>query len=110
MEKYVTRYIPNIVSRTERFIYAVLSLLLVIGGAAGLSNDDLLMVTRRHIYHLHGKEAAIMYGAYIFASLCMLTIIVDHYDKRDNEILYSFFSRFFGVIAVILMFLSMLAR
>jgi hypothetical protein len=109
-EKYVTRYIPNIVPRSERLIYLVLSLLLVCGGASGLSNDDLIMVTKRHIYHLHGKEAAIMYGAYIFASLCMVTIIADHYDRRDNEAVYWFLSRFFGVIAVIVMFCSLLAR
>src|SRR6478735_4524874 len=100
-EKYVTRYIPNIVPRSQRLIYFVLSLLLVCGGARGLSNDDLIMVTKRHVYHLHGKEAAIMYGAYIFAALCMVTIIADHYDRRDNEAVYWFLSRFFGAIAVI---------
>ncbi len=109
-EKYVTRYIPNVVPRTERLIYFVLSILLVFGGAKGLSNDDLIMVTKRHVHHLHGKEAAIMYGAYIFAALCMVTIIADHYDKRDNEDVYWFISRCFGCVAVLFMFCSLLAR
>jgi hypothetical protein len=110
-EKYVTRYIPNVVPRTERLVYLVLSILLVFGGANGLSNDDLIIVGKGgRVYHLHGKEAAIMYGAYIFAALCLVTMIADHYDKRDNESVYWFISRCFGCFAALFMTWSLFAK
>lgn len=39
-----------------------------------------------------------MHGAFICASLVMLSVAVDHYDKRDNEINYKRFADTFRVI------------
>jgi hypothetical protein len=33
-----------------------------------------------------------MYGAFICACLVMLSVVVDHYDKRNNEINYKKFA------------------
>jgi hypothetical protein len=36
-----------------------------------------------------------MYGAIICACLVMLSVVVDHYDKRNNERSYTFFADLF---------------
>jgi len=33
-----------------------------------------------------------MYGAFIGGCLTMLSVVVDHFDKRDNEAQYKYFA------------------
>ena len=45
--------------------------------------------------HLHDEPALIMYAAFICGTMVMLSVIVDHYDERDNEYKYQIFARVF---------------
>ncbi|GBG14975.1 uncharacterized protein NMK_2576 [Novimethylophilus kurashikiensis] len=43
--------------------------------------------------HFHGEPAWLLYAAMICASLNMLSVVVDHYDIRNNEINYKRFAK-----------------
>jgi len=47
--------------------------------------------------HLHDRPAWAMYAAIICACLAMMSVLVDHYDHRDNERHYKAFAGFFSV-------------
>ena len=88
----VPPHIPNYISPKLRLWYFVTSLFLLLYGAYSIWIDDLYIPGKRGGLHLHQLNAWFMYLALICASIVMLSIIVDHYDKRDNEIKYEQFS------------------
>jgi len=51
-----------------------------------------------------------MYGAFVCASVVMLSVIVDHYDKRDNEATYQNFANIFRFAGWGFFILSMILR
>ena len=80
------RYIPNQVPLRERTVHIVLSLFLVAYGGYGLWVDDLYIPGKRsNGLHLQGAPAWMMYGAMICACVVLISLVVDHYDRRDNE-------------------------
>ena len=60
----------------------------------GLYFDD-LFIPQKHGdgIHLSGITAVIMYIAIIFTVLNLLSVIVDHFDKRNNEFSYQLFAK-----------------
>ena len=55
--------------------------------------NDLLLPSRRGGgVHLHDGSAWIMYAAMICACLVMLSVVLDHYDRRNNERHYRAFA------------------
>ncbi|MGZ3802538.1 MAG: hypothetical protein ACXVCL_20435 [Bdellovibrio sp.] len=64
--------------------------------AYGTWINDLYIPGKRKGIHLHDVPAWIMYGAIICACLVMLLVIIDHYDKRNNETCYKFFADVFS--------------
>lgn len=95
-------YSPNHIPRAERFINVVYSLALIALGGVGLWSGKLLLPGRRiggpNGLELGGLPAWAMYGAMLCACLVMLSVIVDHYDRRDNEINYRRFAQTFKFI------------
>jgi hypothetical protein len=87
------RYIPNQIPTGERASHMVLSLLLFAYGSYGVWVNDLYVPGRRSRgVHLHDVPAWIMYGAVICACLVMLSVVLDHYDRRNNERHYRLFA------------------
>lgn len=78
-------YEPNHIPLRERVLNCVLSLILIVYGIIALRNDDLYIPARRGGVHLHGLPMIIMLIAMACAVLAMLLVVVDHYDRRDNE-------------------------
>ena len=65
--------------------------------------------------HLHNEPILIMYGAFICGVLVMLSVVIDHYDKRNNEHVYEIFSKIFkylgwGLFATAIVFQLMAGR
>jgi hypothetical protein len=97
------KHTPNNIPEGQRIIFILLSGALLIYGTLGVLHDELyirLPRTRRSILHddnpgthLHGIAAWMMYCAMLLAVISMVSVIVDHYDKRDNEINYKRFAR-----------------
>lgn len=89
-------YYPNQIPLKDRILCSVLSTFLVVYGIVGLINDDLPI--RRRI-HLHGFPLILMVIAMFGASLAMMLVVIDHYDRRDNERHYRMVSRIVQGIA-----------
>jgi hypothetical protein len=85
-------YEPNRIPLIKRIWYIVVSIALLWWGGNGVYHDDLLLAGNRGgKIHLHGEAAWMMCGAMICWVLALLSVIVDHYDTRDNEIGYENF-------------------
>jgi hypothetical protein len=86
------RYVPNDISTEERIGHIILSLLLLAYGTYGVWVNDLYVPTKRRGIHLHDVPAWIMYGAIICACIVLLSVVLDHYDRRNNEKHYRTFA------------------
>ena len=103
------RYIPNEIPKGERGISTLLSLLLLAYGSYGIWSNDLYLPGKRSRgVHLHDSPAWVMYGAVLCACLVMLSVVVDHYDRRNNERSYRVFANALKVIGWTLFGLSLL--
>jgi hypothetical protein len=79
-------YSPNHIPRGERVTNVLLSTALLAYGTFGLWIDDLYLPGKRTSgIHLHGVPAKVMYLAMLFACANLLAVVVDHYDRRNNE-------------------------
>lgn len=87
------RYVPNHIPYGERTSCLIFSTLLLAYGTYGVWVNDLYLPGRRGGVHLHDLSAWSMYGAIVCACLIMLLVIVDHYDRRDNEYNYWYAGR-----------------
>lgn len=92
-------YKPNHIPEKERNAYIILSCALFYFGTVGLVNDELWIPSRKLTLnpmpdtHLHGETVTYLCCAMFCAVANMVSIVADHYDKRDNEINYKIFSR-----------------
>jgi hypothetical protein len=96
-------YVPNHIPEGERLQLMVICLLLVAYGAIGLYYGD-IYVPRKLGWgsagtHFHGDAALLMYGAIISAVFGALSVVVDHYDERNNEEMYLGIASLFYVTA-----------
>ena len=82
------RYVPNHIPAGERLGLTGFSLLLLGYGGYGVWRNDLYLPAKRGGIHLHDVSAWAMFGAIACACLVMLVLVVDHYDRRDNELDY----------------------
>ncbi|WP_395621692.1 hypothetical protein [Dokdonella sp.] len=87
------RYVPNEIQLGERVRHLVFSLLLLAYGAFGLWVNDLYVPGKRRGIHLHDVPAWVMYGAIICACMVMLSVVIDHHDRRNNEKHYRTFAK-----------------
>jgi len=62
-------------------------------GSFGIWVDDLIVPLRRgNSLHLRGTAAMIMFAAMVAAALSFLSVVIDHYDLRNNELGYRRFA------------------
>jgi TRAP-type C4-dicarboxylate transport system permease small subunit len=86
-------YIPNEIPREERRTNIIFSVLLFAYGSYGVWVNDLYIPGKRSRgVHLHDVPAWIMYAAMICACFVMLSVVADHYDRRNNERHYRTFA------------------
>ncbi len=102
---------PNHIPEGERWWNGFLSFLLLSYGTYGLSVDDIYLPGRRGPgMHFHGVAAWLVYGAMVTAAANLISVIVDHYDKRNNETNYRLFARATQVFGVVLFSLAVLVQ
>jgi hypothetical protein len=95
----IISYTPNHIPANERMQNAAFSILLFAYGTYGVWVNDLYIPGKRSRgVHLHDVPAWIMYGAIVCACLVMLSVVVDHYDKRNNETNYKRFADTFRLL------------
>ena len=87
-----TAYKPNAVPVRERLARIALSAALVLFAVIALLADDFWIPTGKANsgpgIHLHGTAVWMMGSAVVCACVVILSAVVDHYDKRDNEHVY----------------------
>lgn len=89
-------YTPNHIPIEQRRQNICFSIALFAYGTYGIWVNDLYLPGKRSRgIHLHDVPAWVMYGAIICACLVMLSVVVDHYDHRNNERSYTFFAGLF---------------
>ena len=104
-------YQPNHIPAGKRLRLAIYSIALLLYGGHGLWRNDLYLPwPRHHGTHLHDVSAWTMFGAFVCGSLVMVSIVVDHYDGRDNEKTYQKFSDVCKDIGACLVALSIALR
>ena len=82
----MTDYTPNHIPAKSRWLHSILATGILAHGAWGVWVDDLYVPGRRSTgLHLHGMPAWVMFGAMACASALMVLVVVDHYDRRNNE-------------------------
>jgi hypothetical protein len=93
------KYTPNHISLESRAWYLALSTLLIIYVSASLAADDLFLWmpgTRRNpslSINLHGVPAWLAGASLLAAAATLLSVVVDHYDPRNNETNYRLFAK-----------------
>lgn len=87
---------PNEIPAGERWSSIGLSVFLLLYGGWGVGRND-LYVPGKHGpgVHLHDGAAWLLFAAMICASAAMLSVVADHYDRRDNERHYRTFAALF---------------
>jgi hypothetical protein len=93
MTRTEMKYTPNHISFGERVFHILLSLGLIGYGLLGFLENDLYLPGKRRGIHLHGTPALMMFIAMLCAAAAFLSVVIDHYDKRDNERYHRFFAR-----------------
>jgi hypothetical protein len=90
------KHTPNKIPLKERMINKFFSAVLIIYGGYGIYVNDLYIPGKRSSgVHLHDEPALLMYAAFICGALVMLSVVVDHYDERNNEHKYQVFAKTF---------------
>lgn len=104
-----TSYTPNHIPAGERITNTLFSVLLLLYGSYGIWVNDIYLPGKHGKgIHLHDVPAWVMYGAFACACLVMLSVVVDHYDKRNNETNYKKFADTFRVLGWCFFVLSLI--
>ena len=85
-------YKPNTVSRGGRVLNVLLGLMLLGYGIVGLLAAHVdLHGARIRIAVFEGGPAWLMAAAFIAGALVLFSVVIDHYDTRNNERYYKAF-------------------
>lgn len=109
------KFVPNHISLETRTWYFVVSSLMLIYAVSGVVRNDFyiwLPLGRRSgpmSIHLYDLSAWIAAAAAFCASANLISVIVDHYDKRNNERGYRLFAKVMFIAAIALLVLSLFA-
>lgn len=101
------KYVPNQVSLSARLLRMGGALVLIVHGVIGVVRDDVIIPTKKSALHLHGLSGWIVALSMFCAALVLLSVVFDHYDRRDNEAAYKQFGRNMARLAWGLMGLGM---
>jgi hypothetical protein len=87
-------YRPNEYSATALVLIPAISLVLILYGLFGLYLGDLRLPRKRGPdMEFHGFAAWLLFAAIVVGCAAMLSCVIDHYDRRDNEQYYVLFKR-----------------
>ncbi|MBK6986089.1 MAG: hypothetical protein IPH32_15705 [Bacteroidetes bacterium] len=105
-QKHKSKYFsPNHIPKADRTVNIILAVLLVLYGLIGLLADDIYIPGKRtRGFHFHGPPASIAFASFMCFVLYLLTIVLDHYDCRNNErryVQFRKFARFMGYTLLI---------
>ncbi len=88
---------PNNIPLTVRIRNIIISFLFLSYGGWGLINNDLYLPSRRSGAgaHFHDIPLWLIFAAMSCAALSMISVVIDHYDRRNNELMYAHIATIF---------------
>jgi hypothetical protein len=90
-------YKPNVVPSGDRIFSIILGFGLIAYGVVGLMTARLNLSGRRvRLPVLEGGSAWLMSAAFIVGAVVLFSVVLDHYDSRNNEKYYKGF-RWFSI-------------
>ena len=96
--KSVDGYIPNSIPLSTQIFHIIISIGLISYGTYGLMVGDIYLPGKRSSgVHFNGISAWFVYFSFIFATCNLLSVVVDHYDKRNNEESYKVTALVFAI-------------
>jgi len=115
IDRQQEKYTPNHVSLDTRAFYLFASSLIIAYAVASLIRDDfyIWLPSRRGrdiSEHLHGSAAWLAAAAAFAAASNLLAVVVDHYDKRNNETNYRAYAKWSLLLAAALLVLAFVAH
>lgn len=102
-----SNHTPNQIPLASRLMRTAGALVLIVHGAIGVMRDDVIVPTKTSVLHLHGVSGWIMAASMLCAAIVLLSVVVDHLDRRDNEAAYRHFGRWMSRTGWMLMGLAM---
>jgi hypothetical protein len=98
---------PNVIPAKTRIMYIFVSAGILIFSTIGICFDDVALIQKygRGV-HFHGVPAWILYFSGLFAVANMISVVIDHYDKRNNERNYRVFAKVTQILGLIFLFLA----
>jgi hypothetical protein len=79
-------FVPNKIPAGIRFYSIAISVCLVSYGIRGVLKNDLYLPGRRgRGIHLHDFSTVLCLISFTLVGITVTSVILDHYDKRDNE-------------------------
>lgn len=96
-------YTPNQIPLASRLLRTAGAIVLIAHGVIGVLNDDVIIPTKRSVIHLHGISGWVMAASIFCAALVLVSAVVDHFDRRDNEATYKRFGRWTARLGWMLM-------
>lgn len=88
-------YIPNSIPFSRRIWHVFLSTLLVAYGTVGLLLNEVLVPGRRGSGYVYRDIPMwLVLGAMLAATCNLLAVVIDHYDRRENERYYRIWARY----------------
>jgi hypothetical protein len=102
------KYSPNVVPAIERVFAIVWALGLLTWGAHGLYVGELVVPGLRggDGLPLAGISLVIIVAAILFGIVSALLPVIDHYDKRDNELIYIKVKNICNILSVVLIIIA----
>jgi uncharacterized membrane protein len=103
-------YTPNSVPLEKRRANIASAIALVVYGLIALARNDLYFPLRKASrgIHFHDQSLWLIEVAIALAVISLLTVVADHYDRRDNESLYRQTEAWSRRFAIVLFFLALL--
>jgi hypothetical protein len=99
------QFTSNHIKWTTRLYYSIASVSLFSYGAYGIYINDLFLPARGGGgTHFQDGPAYVLFGAIICGCLYMISVVIDHYDKRDNEDNYHDFGMIMKYLGIALLF------
>lgn len=81
---------PNIISRKTRITNIFISSILLVYGVYSLAIDDFFLPAKGGGgVHFTGIGAWLMFGAICCVTTKLVAEVIDHYDRRNNELAYA---------------------
>lgn len=108
--KHIAILPPRDLTLKQRVKHVASSLALIAYGVSGVVHGSLYNPGKSNNgLHLKGIAMWVGFAAIVFAALHYLSLVVNHYDKRDNQLHYRRFAKITKVTGFTLLFLSFLA-